>query len=99
MSAVIYAIPIILAGVVAPVLALLSGMPVPGAVVLVIAPDARVRSRAIVAAGGREIGPVVAPLASLAISQNPVFVANLRARGVWLVVDGRATAAICGLSA
>ena len=55
--------------------------------------DAVVRS-----AGGQVIGPLSAPFATLAYSQDPDFAAKLRAAGAFAVRDGQQLAKLCGVA-
>lgn len=48
------------------------------------------------AAGGRLVGSVLAPLATLAASDAPGFAARLRAAGAVAVRDGQSIALLCG---
>jgi hypothetical protein len=48
--------------------------------------------------GGRVIGPASAPLASLAVSDDPEFIERLRSFGTFMVLDGRSIAQLCGAS-
>lgn len=49
-------------------------------------------------AGGREVWPQRAPMAVLAQSDDPAFVARLRGLGVWAVLDGAIAMKICGVT-
>lgn len=66
--------------------------------VLVLGPPWADRDTAIEHAGGRGIGPVATPLATLAQADNPDFSARIRAAGPFLVVDGQAVASLCGVT-
>ncbi len=79
-----------------PVLALVSAPPVAGQPVLVIAaPWHGGAGRAIDAAGGRPLGPVSAPMARMAVSEDAEFAARLLGAGAWLVLDASRLAAWC----
>ncbi|MBY6093094.1 hypothetical protein [Maritimibacter alkaliphilus] len=79
-----------------PVLALVSLPPVREGPVLVIALPWLDRGAAILRAGGHEVGVLQGALASLAQGDDPGFAGRLRRAGGFLVVDGRAVAALCG---
>lgn len=82
----------ILAG---PVLAAMGGAPRAGDPVVVVGPD----PEAIVArAGGMALGPSRAPLGILAVAPDRGYADRLDAAGAWLVLDGRALAALCGIT-
>ncbi|ABD55287.1 hypothetical protein [Jannaschia sp. CCS1] len=81
-----------------PVAVLSAGHPEPGDVALVIAPPWTANGGAagiVAAAGGREVGPIRAPFAVLAVFDTQPAA---RALGAWLILDGRLMAAICGAS-
>ena len=78
-----------------PLLALAQASRVDHGLVLVIGGPGPGAIAAIVAAGGRSIGPAPAPFAVLAYSDQPGFARALQAAGAWLVVDARALAALC----
>lgn len=81
-----------------PVALVLSGRPQPGEIALVIAPpwaSAGGAAGVVAAAGGREIGPVRAPFAVLAVLDAPEAAMRL---GAWIVLDGRIMALVCGVS-
>ncbi len=80
-----------------PVLALVSAPPAGDGIVLVLAPPWADRGTIIEASGGAPVGLADAPLGTLAASPAPDFAEKLRARGAWLVIDGRPLAAICGI--
>ncbi|WP_394153870.1 hypothetical protein [Loktanella salsilacus] len=76
-----------------------SARPVAGEPVLVLsAHDSMSREHLVRSSGGRLIGPVAAPLASLAVSDDPNFISRLQSVGALVVLDGRAIAQICGAS-
>lgn len=80
-----------------PVLALMSSPPVSGQPVLVItAPWGSTAEELIALAGGVPVGPVSAPIAIMATSDEVAFVMRLKQAGAWLVLDGQRLAAICG---
>jgi hypothetical protein len=69
--------------------------PEPGQPVLVVAPPWSGGAAEIVErASGREIYPTRAPLAVMAVFDDP---SQLETAGAWLVLDGRRVAAICGI--
>jgi hypothetical protein len=86
----------------APAAALLAARPAPGAAgpLLVVAPPWRDADALLAAAGGRPVGPAVAPLGRLAADAAPhrprPFVARLRAAGALLALDAGALARLCG---
>ncbi|MFY0691498.1 MAG: hypothetical protein JXR14_06180 [Paracoccaceae bacterium] len=81
-----------------PVLFALSSKPRLGAPVLVVAPPWEGGARAVVqTAGLDEIGPQGAALAVLALYGQPDDLERLAAAGAWLVMDGEAIAAFCGV--
>lgn len=49
----------------------------------------------VAAAGGREVSPMRAPFAVLAVFDTQT---TARSIGAWMVLDGRVIAAICGVS-
>ncbi len=76
-----------------------SARPVAGEPVLVLsAHDSMSRERIVRSSGGQLIGPVSAPLASLAVSNDPKFISRLQSVGALVVLDGRAIAQLCGAS-
>ena len=81
-----------------PVLAIASQPPASHGLVLVISPPCTDRDAPILAAGGRGLGTRVAAMGTLAQADNPDFAARLRADGPFLVLDGRALAALCGVT-
>lgn len=97
MSAHFYALGAVFGLMTGPAITLASAKPVAGELVLVIAQDSADRSRAIEDAGGRIIGPEQAIWGSLAVSDSPEFIQNLRSSGFWFVVDGRPIARFCGV--
>ena len=80
----------------APGVMALSNPPVPGAAVLVMLPPWADGDGLVAAAGGQVVGPLRAPFAILALSQNADFAEQLRLAGAWAVADGTALARICG---
>ncbi len=81
-----------------PLIIVLSADPIPGEPVLVIAPLKQAGFATLVEnAGGYQIGPRNAPLATLAASPDPEFAAQLHTAGAWLVVDGGRIAYLCGI--
>lgn len=73
--------------------------PVRGSPVLVVAPPWSAGAEALVRkAGGQPLGPITAPFAVLADFPDTIPVDGLRQLGVWAVSDGRALAAICGVT-
>jgi hypothetical protein len=52
----------------------------------------------ILASGGALVGPVQAPFARLAQSDDPDFAQTLLSKGVWAVGDGSFIAQLCGIS-
>ncbi len=70
-----------------------------GAPTLVIAPPWVDPAAAALAAGGRPVGPTVAPLATLAVFEDADFAARLRRAGAWFALDGAAVARWCGVNA
>ncbi|PJE27736.1 hypothetical protein SAMN06297129_0305 [Pseudooceanicola antarcticus] len=81
-----------------PVLALASLPPVNHGLVLVVSPPWTEREAQILAAGGRGIGPRIAAMGTLAQADAPDFGPRLRAAGPFLVLDGRALTALCGVT-
>lgn len=81
-----------------PLLAFVGQAPEDNAPVLVVAPPWRDVADVAQAAGGQLIGPTVAPMAVLAISKEKKFGNRVRRAGGWFVLDGRALAALCGVS-
>lgn len=80
-----------------PLALLASSTPVPGQPVLVIvAPWATNVENTISAAQGDSFGPVNAPMAAFATSDDPEFIQKLHQAGAWAVIDGKTLAAICG---
>lgn len=70
--------------------------PRPGEPVLVVAaPWSDGAGEVVARASGREIYPVRAPMAALAIFEDPTL---LNAAGAWLVLDGRRIAELCGVT-
>jgi len=93
-AAILMGVFCVLAG---PVLALISSPPVPGRPVLVVTvPWGTGAEDLIVLAGGVPMGPVSAPIASMAMSDTAGFVTRLKQAGAWLVLDGQRLAEICG---
>tara|TARA_R100000935_G_scaffold14528_1_gene29065 strand:+ start:14 stop:361 length:348 start_codon:yes stop_codon:yes gene_type:complete len=79
--------------------AVVSANPVPGEPVLILSAQGVLSREHIVrSSGGRLIGPTSAPLASLAVSDDPEFVERLRSLGTFMVLDGRSIAQLCGAS-
>lgn len=69
----------------------------PGQIALVIAPPWAIEGGAAAvaaAAGGREVGPMRAPFAVLAVLEAPDMALRY---GAWLVLDGRFVAQVCGV--
>ncbi|WP_094023590.1 hypothetical protein [Maliponia aquimaris] len=90
--------------IVAPAAALVASFAgVPGQAgqpVLVVAPPWAGGAAGVVArAGGRIVGPQVAPLAVFAVFEPPLPLSDLRRAGSWAVADARRLAALCGGSA
>ncbi len=79
----------------APLAALPAAPDAPGPV-LAAAPPWIDLAQAVEDAGGRAIGPALAPFAVLAASPRPGFPDRLRASGAWLTLDGRRIARLCG---
>ncbi|MCA0921806.1 hypothetical protein [Pseudooceanicola nanhaiensis] len=79
-----------------PGLALVSLPPARDGLLLVIGLPWLDRGAAILRAGGHEVGPLQAAMATLAQGDDPGFADRLRRAGGYLVVDGRAVAALCG---
>ncbi|MFZ3582289.1 hypothetical protein ACOI1H_08985 [Loktanella sp. DJP18] len=76
---------------------LTSSVAVTGQPVLVLsAGGAKSRESLVAQSGGRLIGLSTAPLASLAVSDDPHFLPRLRASGAVMVLDGRAFSSLCG---
>ena len=65
-------------------------------VLLVVFTPGRDVARLVEAAGGRLVGPEIAPFGALASGGAADFATTLRDAGVW-VFDGAALAAICGV--
>jgi hypothetical protein len=80
-------------------LALSSGSPRPGEPVLVITAPWTDPESVVTAAGGRVIAPASAPMATLGVFADAAALARVGGAGGWLVVDGRAAAALCGVDA
>jgi hypothetical protein len=64
---------------------------------LVLAPPWRDAGALVVAAGGREVGPLTAPLGLVATADAPGFPARAAALGL-LVLDARALPDFCGVT-
>ncbi|WP_172330481.1 hypothetical protein [Mangrovicoccus sp. HB161399] len=81
-----------------PLLALVMSAPAgEGAPVLVVSGSgAEARLRLVAEAGGYPVGPVSAPMATLAASDQPGFAARLEAAGAWFVLDAAFLSTICG---
>lgn len=86
----------VVAIIASPLIVVLSAKAPDSAPVLVIAPWGAATETQIVLAGGQLVGPLRAPLAALARSDNPDFGAALRLAGAWAVIDGGRIAALCG---
>lgn len=69
-----------------------------GSLALVIAPPWVDMDPVILASGGALVGPVQAPFARLAQSDDPDFAQTLLSKGVWAVGDGSFIAQLCGIS-
>ena len=69
-----------------------------GLVLVVVPPWGADAVRLVHDSGGHPVGPASAPFALLARFDQAPPRAALRARGAWAVRDGRALAAICGVS-
>ena len=80
----------------APLGLVLSGTPMIGRPVLVIAPPLSDLGAIVLQAGGQEISPMRAPLATLAQSDDPDFIARLYRQGAWAVRDGSLLDIFCG---
>ena len=80
-----------------PLVVALSKVPEENDLVLVLAPDMKVRERMILEVGGRLIGPEQAVFGSFAVSDDPEFVPSLKASGAWFVVNGQRIALLCGV--
>lgn len=71
-----------------------------GQPVLVVAPPwAGGAAGVVTRAGGRVIGPEVAPMAVFAVFDAPFPLSDLRLAGSWAVADARRLAALCGENA
>ncbi|WP_010141219.1 hypothetical protein [Oceanicola sp. S124] len=81
-----------------PVLTVASLPPATHGLVLVLSPPWADREAPIRAAGGRGLGTRIAAMGTLAQADRPDFSARLRAQGPFLVLDGRAIAALCGVT-
>ena len=81
-----------------PAAALLASQARPDRPVLVVAPPWLVAEDVVRAAGGRPVGLLSAPMATLAQGGGPDFLDRLRAAGGWFALDGERAAAICGAS-
>lgn len=79
-----------------PMALLATTRPEPGGVALVIVPPWAPggASGVVAAAGGREIGPMRAPFAVLAVFNGHDMGMS---HGAWAILDGRLIAAICGV--
>lgn len=87
----------VLCALVGPALALVSSPAVPGEPVLVLSlPWEQSAEGLIEQAGGSLLGPISAPLATLAMPESPDFLEKLKIGGALWVLDGRRLAAICG---
>lgn len=99
-SAILIAAPMALVGFAGPLIALGTATPQADAdLLLIVASDPASVARQ---AGGRPIGPWQAPIGALvaAGSEDAAgFAARLSAAGAWIVLDGAAVAAICGVKA
>jgi hypothetical protein len=89
----------LIAALAGPLAALGAAAPRPDAPVLAIAPPWIDVDAVVARAGGRPIGPVGAPLATLAQGEGAHFAERLRDAGAWMVVDGAALARLCGAAA
>ncbi|MCU0901428.1 MAG: hypothetical protein MUC82_13170 [Cypionkella sp.] len=77
----------------------LSQPPRGDAPVLVVLPPWADAGAIITQAGGRVIGPEIAPFAALASSDDAQFVPRLNNLGAWAVRDGRTVSQLCGVGA
>ncbi len=75
-----------------------SADPQPGLPVLVILAPWADPDTIISRAGGQRIGPLTAPFAALAHSEDPSFAAHLQTLGVWAVRDASRLTQMCGVS-
>lgn len=76
---------------------MLSAAPRPGNPVLLIGASAESRMEAVNAVNGQVIGPVQAPLATLADGLSEADLDRLtQFPGIWAVVDGRLAELVCG---
>ena len=83
----------------APVGALVAAPPKAGTPVIVIVPPWLDADKMVSLAGGQIVGPTSAPLAVLAVSDDPSFVRNLLISGALGVRDGSLMANLCGVKA
>lgn len=87
----------VLVGLTGPVFALANAKPQVGEIVLVVGPDPAAHHISVHEIGGRVLGPEYSRFGVFAISEEPGFAAALLAQGVWIVLDGRRMAALCGI--
>jgi hypothetical protein len=87
---------LVMAALTGPILALSAARPVPGELVLVIAPPWIDRVEAISQSGGQVIGPITPFFQTFALSDQPSFDTILKENGAWFVLDGRRLALLCG---
>lgn len=80
-----------------PVVLVTSSHPVVGDAVVVVAPPWQDSEQVIASAGGRLIGPIQAPLASMSVLVSEQYLQELYQDGAWFVFNGKTIAAICGL--
>jgi hypothetical protein len=71
----------------------------PGEPALVIAAPWTDVEALVAAAGGRVVAPASAPMATLGVFPDAASLARVVGAGGWLVLDGRAAAALCGVDA
>lgn len=81
-----------------PLAVALAGAPQDGRPVLVLLSPWTDADTIVRSAGGQIIGPLSAPFATLAYSQEPDFAARLRAAGAVAVRDGQQLAKLCGVA-
>lgn len=95
LSLTLFALAMVLAG---PLLTLAALPSASHGLVLVLSPPWTDREAPIARAGGHGLGTRISSLGTLAQADNAEFATRLRATGPFLVLDGRAIAALCGVT-
>lgn len=98
LSCVLIGIGVVAAGVIGPVAALLSSEAEVGEPVLVVHVLGAEAEAVVAEHNGRTLGPVSAPFGLLAISDDPVFLEQLRGVPGLMLADGRFIAQLCGVT-